>query len=116
MPSISNPNRWTISYTITVRPAAGPLTCNGEPASDPTTIPPTIPVIRPAATGTPEAIAIPMQSGNATRKTTIDAKKSCLMFEPIPFSSKALPFPFVMLSFSCRVTYHRTTGDSPPMD
>jgi hypothetical protein len=31
----------------------------------------------PAATGAPEASATPMQSGNATKKTTIDERKSC---------------------------------------
>ena len=35
-----------------------------------------MPVSRPAAGGTPEAMAIPMQSGSATRKTTMEARKS----------------------------------------
>ena len=67
-----------MSYTITVRPAAGPLTCSGQPAIVPTTNPPMMPVIRPAATGAPDAIAIPMHNGRATRNTTIEAKKSFL--------------------------------------
>ena len=60
-----------------------------------------MPVIRPAATGTPDAIAMPMHNGNATRKTTIDAKKSCLMFEPTPCPSRALSFVVISLVFSC---------------
>ena len=39
-------------------------------------MPPMMPVIRPFSGGTPEAMAMPMQSGIATRKTTIDAVKS----------------------------------------
>lgn len=39
-------------------------------------IPPMIPVISPFSAGTPEAIAIPMHKGIATRKTTIDAVRS----------------------------------------
>jgi hypothetical protein len=35
-----------------------------------------IPVISPSAGGAPEAIEIPMQSGNATRNTTMDARMS----------------------------------------
>jgi hypothetical protein len=61
---------------MTASPAAGPLTCSGEPASAPTTMPPMMPVIRPFSGGTPEATAIPMHNGMATRKTTIDAVKS----------------------------------------
>jgi hypothetical protein len=34
------------------------------------------PVINPSAGGTPEAMAMPMHKGRATRKTTIDARKS----------------------------------------
>ena len=65
---------------MTLNPAAGPLTCSGLPAISPTTNPPTIPVMIPTLaallSGTPEAIAMPMHSGNATRNTTIEAKKS----------------------------------------
>ncbi len=39
-------------------------------------MPPTIPVIKPAATGAAEASAMPMHSGSATKNTTIDAKAS----------------------------------------
>src|SRR5689334_18684661 len=35
-----------------------------------------MPVISPAAGGAPEAIAMPIHSGNATRKTTTEASKS----------------------------------------
>ncbi len=66
----------TSSNTMTARPAAGPLTCSGEPASAPTTMPPMMPVIRPFSGGTPEATAMPMHRGIATRNTTIDAVKS----------------------------------------
>jgi hypothetical protein len=35
-----------------------------------------IPVMIPAVGGIPEAMEIPMQSGKATRKTTMEAKRS----------------------------------------
>ncbi len=60
------------------KPAAGPLTCNGEPAITPTTMPPMMPVMMPAVGGRPEASAMPMQSGRATRKTTTEARRSAL--------------------------------------
>ena len=66
---------------MTVSPAAGPLTCSGEPASAPTTRPPTMPVIRPAATGTPEAMAMPMHNGSATRNTAMLGNKSACTAE-----------------------------------
>ena len=47
----------------------------------PTTRPPMMPVIKPAAGGAPEAMAMPMQSGSATRKTTTDARASRAMFD-----------------------------------
>lgn len=62
--------------TMTARPAAGPLTDNDEPDSEPTTRPPTMPATSPANTGAPDADAMPMQSGNATRKTTRPAGAS----------------------------------------
>ena len=62
--------------TSTERPAAGPLTCSGAPEMEPTTMPPMMPVMMPAVGGMPEAIEMPMHSGSATRKTTIDARKS----------------------------------------
>ncbi|CFS56065.1 Uncharacterised protein [Mycobacterium tuberculosis] len=40
-------------------------------------MPPTTAAITPAIIGAPEAIAIPSESGNATRKTTSDAGTSC---------------------------------------
>ncbi|MNR29224.1 hypothetical protein D3C85_1465990 [compost metagenome] len=45
-----------------------------------TTIPPTIPVTRPANNGAPEAKAIPKHKGRATRNTTILEGKSCFKF------------------------------------
>jgi hypothetical protein len=62
--------------TITVRPTAGPLTWSGDPPRDPATIPPTTAAINPAATGAPEATAMPSDSGSATRKTTNEAGMS----------------------------------------
>jgi hypothetical protein len=38
---------------------------------NPTTIPPTTPVTNPLAGGTPEAIAMPIQSGSATKDAII---------------------------------------------
>lgn len=70
------PNSATTSATTTVSPAAGPLTCSGDPPSHPPTMPPTIAAIRPARTGASEAIAIPSDSGSATRKTTNEAGRS----------------------------------------
>lgn len=58
--------------TITVRPAAGPLTLSCEPLSSPTTMPPAMPAIMPEKRGAPDPSAIPKQSGSATRNTTID--------------------------------------------
>ena len=66
--------------TITAKPAAGPLTPNGEPLATPTTIPPTMPAIIPANNGAPDAKAMPRQSGTATKKTTMLAGKSFFMF------------------------------------
>ena len=72
-PSMGKPWVWTNCQTSTVKPAAGPLTCNGEPAKKPTTKPPMMPVIIPAVGGTPVAIEIPMHRGRATKNTTTDA-------------------------------------------
>ena len=55
---------------MTVNPAAGPLTETCDLEKAPTTIPPTIPAINPDIGGAPLAIAIPKQSGRATKKTT----------------------------------------------
>ena len=62
--------------TITVSPAAGPLTLSGEPLVKATTVPPIIPEIIPENKGAPDASAIPKQSGSATKKTTKPAGKS----------------------------------------
>ena len=64
---------------MTAKPAAGPLTPNGEPLATPTTIPPTIPAIIPANNGAPDAKAIPRHKGTATKNTTMLAGKSFLM-------------------------------------
>ncbi|EUA92389.1 sulfate permease family inorganic anion transporter domain protein [Mycobacterium ulcerans str. Harvey] len=42
-------------------------------------IPPTTAAINPASTGASEAMAMPNDNGSATRKTTSEAGKSCLM-------------------------------------
>ncbi len=75
-PIICRPNWSTSCQTSTERPAAGPLTCSGAPEIMPTMMPPTMPVMMPAVGGMPEASEMPMHSGSATRKTTIDARKS----------------------------------------
>src|SRR3546814_15989256 len=74
----SAPTPWvrTSSKTITARPAAGPLTWSGEPAIIPTTSPPMIPVIRPFSGGSPDATAMPLHRGLATRNTTSDAAET----------------------------------------
>ena len=72
----AQPNSETRSATTTVRPAAGPLTCSGDPPMAPAMTPPTIAAIRPASTGALDAIAIPSDNGSATRNTTSDAGKS----------------------------------------
>ncbi|NYH19067.1 hypothetical protein GGD41_006295 [Paraburkholderia bryophila] len=64
------------SMTITTRPAAGPLTLRREPLSTATTRPPTMPETSPANGSTPDAFAMPRQSGSATRKTTVPASRS----------------------------------------
>ena len=89
MPSCSTPASTTASRnashvgrlsiapsTITVSPAAGPLTDSCEPDSAPTTSPPTMPAIRPANSGAPDASAMPRHRGSATRATTTDAATS----------------------------------------
>ena len=65
------PNDVMALKTITVNPAAGPLTPRFEPLAKPTTIPPTIPEIMPENKGAPEARAIPRHNGSATKKTII---------------------------------------------
>ena len=59
--------------TIATRPAAGPLTPRAEPLNKVTTIPPTIPAIKPDIGSAPDATLIPIQRGNATKKTTSEA-------------------------------------------
>lgn len=68
----------TAAATIAVKPAAGPLTLNGDLLIDATTIPPTIPAMIPLNAGAFDAIAIPKHNGNAIRKTTIEDGKSDL--------------------------------------
>ena len=63
---------------IAVSPAAGPLTLNCDLLISVTTTPPMIPASKPEYIGTPEASAMPKQSGNATKNTVILALKSCL--------------------------------------
>jgi hypothetical protein len=67
-------------------PAAGPLTPILDPLREPTTIPPTIPAIKPEKRGAPLASAIPKHKGNATKKTTILAGRSFLIYLNIDIS------------------------------
>ena len=73
--------------TITVSPAAGPVTIKAEPLTVATRIPPTIPEIIPENSGAPDAKAIPKHKGNATKKTTNPAGRSSFKYfkekEPI---------------------------------
>jgi len=62
--------------TITVNPAAGPLTLSCDPLRIPITIPPTTPAMIPEKRGAPEPSAMPKHKGNATSSTTIDADAS----------------------------------------
>jgi hypothetical protein len=87
----AQPKSDTRSAITTVSPAAGPLTCSGEPPIHPTMIPPTIAAIRPASTGAFDAIAIPSDNGSATRKTTSDEGKSCRITERNPNRARVSP-------------------------
>ena len=62
---------------MVVSPAAGPDTASGDLLIAATIIPPIMPDKSPAYKGTPDARAMPRQSGNATRKTDRPAAKSC---------------------------------------
>ena len=70
------PSVCTSTSTMDVRPAAGPVTESAERLIQGTTSPPTMPAISPDTGGTPHAIAMPRQSGSATRKTTKPATLS----------------------------------------
>ncbi len=74
----AHPNCATNPATTNVNPAAGPLTCNGAPPSNPATTPPTTAAINPAVIGASEATAMPNDNGIATRNTTNDADRSYL--------------------------------------
>ncbi len=65
---------WAAAIAIMLLP--GPLTLVCEPLSRPTMIPPMMPETMPANSGAPEAIAMPRQSGRATRNTTSAAERS----------------------------------------
>jgi len=69
--NVSNGIVSSVVRIITARPAAGPLTPCEDLLIAPTSIPPTIPAIRPENNGAPLANAIPRQSGKATKSTTI---------------------------------------------
>ncbi len=66
---------------ITARPAAGPLTPCVDLLIAPTSVPPTIPAIRPENRGAPLANAMPRQSGKATKSTTMLDGKSRFIVE-----------------------------------
>jgi len=57
--------------------------------TEPTTIPPTIPAIKPEKSGAPLARAIPKQRGRATKKTTILEGMSDFKFERLNEFNKA---------------------------
>ena len=66
--------------TITVNPAAGPLTLSADPLANATIIPPIIPAIIPENKGAPDASAMPKHKGKATKKTTSPAGKSSFKY------------------------------------
>ena len=66
----------TSCQTRTVRPAAGPLTCSGEPRDRADDDAADDAGDDAGRRRQPEASEMPMHSGSATRKTTIDARKS----------------------------------------
>jgi hypothetical protein len=74
----NDPIPWIATATIVVRPAAGPLTLTCDCESTPTTTPPMMPAITPEKSGALDPSAMPRQSGNATRNTTIPAGPSYL--------------------------------------
>ena len=67
---------WIVATQIAVRPAAGPLTLSSDRLISEMTIPPTMPEMRPDTTDVPEANEMPRQSGKATKKTVMLARKS----------------------------------------
>ncbi len=109
------PNSETSPATMTVSPAAGPLTCSGEPPTLPTTMPPTIAAIRPASTGAPEAIAIPSDRGSATKKTTSEEGRSCRMMPRSRSARDAVGSRSPARSMSCigHVPRWEFAGDVP---
>lgn len=64
--------------TNVVKPAAGPDTPNDDPLMSDTTKPPTMPDSKPPYSGAPDASAMPIQSGKATKNTDKPAGRSCL--------------------------------------
>ncbi len=61
-----------------MRPAAGPEIVTNVPEILEPMSPPTMAVIKPASGGTPEAMAIPKQSGNAIKETLNPEDRSSL--------------------------------------
>ncbi len=78
--NVPNPRSPMAVTTIATSPAAGPETLNDESPISQTMIPPIIPATSPLMRGAPLAIAIPRQSGMATKKTAIPAGKSYFRF------------------------------------
>ena len=72
---------------MAVKPAAGPETLVCDPLKIPTTSPPTIPEIKPAMGSASDAMAMPRQSGSATRKTIVPDKKSLAIVFALNFVS-----------------------------
>ena len=72
-----NPSEAMALTTIATRPAAGHETLSDELLIAPTTIPHTMPAIRPLIRGAQLAIEMPRHRGMATRNTLNHAGKSC---------------------------------------
>ena len=79
--NVSNGIVSSVVRIITARPAAGPLTPCEDLLTAPTSVPPTIPAIRPENRGAPLANAMPRQSGKATKSTTMLDGTSLLSVE-----------------------------------
>ncbi len=72
----NEPSDMIAEATTVVSPAAGPETESSEPENNETMTPPITPAMIPENNGAPDASAIPRQSGNATRNTTMPAGMS----------------------------------------
>ena len=90
-----------------MRPAAGPEIVTNVPEILEPMSPPTMAVIKPASGGTPEAIAIPKQSGNAISETLNPEERSSLKWA---FNPAKPVFGIVDLSMVFRCFCDSTRG------